>query len=263
MMQRAVVVLFPILLALTFSGSANAQVIRFPTPTPTPRPSPSPTPTPEPRVLPCPNVNVQAQPAQMIKDGQPVTFSVNIGGGDPRIQPTILWNLSAGSVKDGQNTRRLTVDSTGAGASLDREIKADVWVGGYAPECVLQASATVKIIAPAAKFGEFGEVADDVLKQNLKVLTDFLTQSPDNLYLIAYAGRKSERGFTVNWVRRIKAGLFTANVDPRRIMAIDGGFREEPTFEFWIVPKGSEPPRPAPTVDRSEIVYPPNPPKKP
>lgn len=200
----------------------------------------------------------------MVKDGAQVLFALNIGGGDSRIQPTILWNLSAGSVKDGQNTRRLTVDSTGAGASFDREIKADVWVGGYAPECVLQASATVKVIPPAAKFGEFGEVADDVLKQNLKVLSDFLAQSPDNLYLIAYAGRKSERGFTVNWVRRMKTGLFSANIDPRRIMAMDGGFREEPMFEFWIVPKGSEPPRPAPTVDRSEIVYPPTAqPKKP
>jgi len=263
-MQRAIVVLFPILLALSLAGMVRAQIIRFPTPTPTPRPSPSPTPTPEPRILPCPNVSVQAQPGQAVKDGQPVSFAANIGGGDPRIQPTLIWNLSAGTIKEGQNTRRLVVDSTGAGSSLDREIKADVWVGGYAPECLLQASYTVKIIAPAVKFGEFGEVAEDVLKRNLKIVSDFLAQSPDNLYLIAYAGRKSERGFTFKWVQRMKADLIAAGISQRRIMAMDGGFREEPLFDFWIVPIGSEPPRPMPTVDRREIVYPPNPqPKKP
>ena len=255
-MQRAIVVLFPILLVCSLASTARAQIIRFPTPTPTPRPSPSPTPTPEPRVLPCPNVSVQAQPGQAVKDGSPVTFVANIGGGDPRIQPTLIWNLSAGLMKDGQGTRRITVDSTGAGASLDREIKADVWIGGYAPECVLQASANVKVIAPATKFGEFGEVADDVFKRNLKIMSDFLVQSPDNLYLIGYAGRKSDRGLVFNWVKRMKAEFTIAGIAPRRIIAIDGGFREEPMFEFWIVPMGAEPPRPTPTVDRSEIVYP-------
>ena len=263
-MQRAIVVLFPILLALSLAGTARAQIIRFPTPTPTPRPSPSPTPTPEPRVLPCPNVSVQAQPGQAVRDGQPVTFALNIGGADARVLPTILWNLSAGTVKDGQGTRRLTVDSTGSGSAPDRQIVADVWVGGYAPECLLQASATVKIIAPATKFGEFSEVEADVLTQNLKIVSDFLAQSPDNLYLIAYAGRKSERGFTFKWVQRIKAELTAAGIAPRRILAMDGGFREDPLFDFWIVPQGSEAPRPTPTVDRREIVYPPNPqPKKP
>jgi hypothetical protein len=189
---------------------------------------------------------------------------LNIGGGDPKVAPTIIWSLSAGMMKDGQGTRRIAVDSTGAGNSPERVIKADVWVGGYAPECVLQASAAVRIIAPAVKLGEFGEVPDDVLKVHLKTLNDFLSQSPDNLYLIAYAGRKSERGFIFKWVQRIKAELITAGIAPRRIIAMDGGFREEPLFDFWIVPTGADPPRPTPTIDRREIIYPANPqPKKP
>ena len=255
-MRKFVVVLLPVLFALS-AGSARAQIFRFPTPTPTPRPTPSPTPTPEPRVLPCPNISIQPQSGQVAKDGGPVLFALNIGGGDPKIFPTIVWNLSAGTIRDGQGTRRLTVDSTGAGSSPDRQIVADVWVGGYAPECSLQASATVKIIAPAAKFGEFGEIAPDALTKNLKVLSDFLSRSPDNLYLIGYAGRKSERGFASNWVRRMKTDLLSAGIAQRRIMAMDGGFREEPVFEFWIAPAGAEPPRPTPTVDRREIVYPP------
>jgi len=191
-----------------------------------------------------------------VRDGQRVNFTTNIAGGDPKVVPTIVWSTSAGAITQGNNTRRIEVDTTGAGASPDREVRADVWVGGYAPECVLQAVGTVKIIAPAAKFGEFGMVDDQTLKSNLDALTTFLTQSPDNLYVIAYAGRNSERGFTYNWLKRMKDALVGAGITPRRISAVDGGFREEPLFDFWIVPIGAEPPRPAPTVNRNEIVYP-------
>ena len=179
-MQRAFVV-FLVLSFLLLVGTAGAQVVRLPTPTPSPRPTPSPTPTPDPRSVPCPNVSVQPQGAQLVRDGQSVNFAANIVGGDPKIQATMLWSTSAGTIKQGQYTRSIEVDSTGAGSTPDREIRADLWVGGYAPECLLQASAKVKIIAPPVKFGEFGEVKPDVLTVNLKALADFLEQSPDNL----------------------------------------------------------------------------------
>lgn len=262
-MNRALVVLLPVLVTFSFTGAA-AQVYRPPFGTPTPTPRPSPSPTPEPRPGPCPNVTVQPQGAQTVRDGQVTNFMANIAGGDSRVQPTILWSTTAGTIRDGQHTRRIEVDTTGAGSGSERELKAEVWVGGYAPDCVLQASAKVKIIPPAFKFGEFGEVSAETLKKNLDALSQFLSQSPDNLYLIGYAGRKSERGFTANWVRRIKEDLLAAGLAPRRIMAMDGGFREEPIFDFWIVPVGAEPPRPTPTVNRNEIVYPkPTPTKKP
>jgi hypothetical protein len=255
-MKIAAAKLLPFLLFLSFyaTGAAAQYVIRTPTPTPTPRPSP--TPTPEPRNVPCPSIGVQPQSGPQVRDGQKTGFIANIAGGDPKVIPVLLWSTSAGFITQGQGTRRIEVDTTGAGSAPDREIRADIWVGGYAPECQSQASATVKIIAPAAKFGDFGEVAPDVLERNLKALADYMAQSPDNLWLIAYAGRNSERGFTFAWIKRIKDGLIQAGVPPRRIMAIDGGFHEQPLFDFWIVPIGAEPPRPAPTVDRSEIVYP-------
>lgn len=255
-MQRAVVVFFPVLFLFSLVDAASAQVV-FPTPTPTPRPRPSPTATPEPRPVPCPTVTVRAQSPRPIRDGQTVAFTANIAGGDRKVVPMIIWNTSAGVIKDGQNTRQITVDSTGAGSSYDRELKAEVWVGGYAPECYLQASGTVKVIAPAEKFGEFGEISADALKENMEALANFLSQSQDRLFLIGYAGRKSERGFTFRWMNQIKAALVAAGISSRRIVAMDGGFREEPLFDFWIVPAGAEPPRPAPTVKRSEIVYPP------
>lgn len=253
-MKRAVLLLLPVLLGLSFVGVMAQGHSVFGTPTPTPRASPSP--TPEPKSGPCPNITVQAQGQQPLRDGQTINFAVNIVGGDPKVQATMLWSTSAGTIKQGQYSPRIEVDSTGAGGTSDRQLSAEVWVGGYAPECLLQAKAAVKIIAPATKFGEFGEVGPETLTANIKTLANFLEQSQDNVYVFAYAGRKSDRGFAFTWVKRLKDELTMAGVAARRVAAVDGGFREEPIFEFWIVPAGAEPPRPTPTVNRNEIVYP-------
>ena len=253
MTKRIISAFLPALFFLLLSGSARAQfVFGTPTPTPTPRPTPKVTPT----TAPCPTISVQAQPGGQVRDGQRVFFAVNIAGGDPKVFPTTLWSTSAGFITQGQNTRRIEVDTKDAGNTPDRDLRAEVWVGGYSGECMLQASASVRIIPPAAKFGEFGVVDDETLKKHIETLANFLSQSPDNLFLIGYAGRNNERNFTFTWLSRIREGLVAAGVPPRRINAVDGGFREEPLFDFWTVPIGADLPRPMPTVKRSEIVYP-------
>ena len=258
-MKIAVVAILPLLFTfsiITINAQPRYPFPGIPTPTPTPRPQRSPTPTPEPRALPCPKVTVQAQSAKQVRDGQPVSFGVNIAGGDPKVQPTLLWSTNGGFIKDGQGSRKIDVDTTGAGGLPDGELVADVWVGGYAPECVIQEKAKIKVIAPAAKFGEFGELSPKAVSENLAALANYMSQTQDNIYFFAYAGRKSERGFAGNWLRKMKDELVVAGLAPRRVIAMDGGFREEPAFEFWIVPIGAEPPRPSPTVRRDEIVYP-------
>lgn len=206
----------------------------------------------------CSVVSVQAQPAGTVREGQKIFFTANYQVTDPHATLTIIWNSSAGSITQGQGTNRIEVDTTGAGSTPEREVKADIWVSGMAPDCVLQASSAVKIIPPASKFGEFGEVNSETLSTNLKSLADFMTQnqSQDVLYVIAYAGRNSERGFTQSWVKKIKDGLTGAGLADSKVYAMDGGFREQPLFDFWIVPNGAEPPRPSPTIKRNEIVYP-------
>ncbi len=267
-MRKSVVILvsalsvFSVNFAMAQSRSPFGKTNATPTPTPTVSPSPTP---PANAAAACPKVSIQALGSRTVRDGQPVSITASITGGDPKVSPLLVWSLSAGTVKEGQGTRKIEVDTTGSGNSLDRQVVADLWLGGYAPECGSpQASVAVKIIPPAAKFGEFGELPPDVLATNLKALAEFLSQSQDNLYLIGYAGRKSERGFAAIWLRKMKEMLTVEGVAARRVIAIDGGFRDEPLFDFWIVPIGAEPPRPAPTVNRNEIVYPRNaPPKKP
>ena len=242
----------PVLFLLSLTGMANAQGVPA---KPAPPPNPVPTATPPAGPPPCPKVTVQGQPNQA-RHGERIFFSANIAGGDPKVTPTIVWSTSGGSIIQGHNSRRIEVDTTGSPPTADREIRGEVWVGGYQPECLLQASSTVKMIPPPAKFGEFGVVDDETFKRNMDALSKFLAQSPDNLHVIVYAGRNSERGFTQNWFKRIREALVAAEILPRRVSGVDGGYREEPLLEFWIVPVGVDPPRPQPTIKRSDIVTP-------
>ena len=253
-MQKAVFGFFAILFSLSLLVTARAESAS-PTPTPTPKPPP-PLAAPPPGPAPCPSVSVHVQGPPQVRDGQRVGFVANIAGGDPRVLPTIVWNTPGGAITQGHNTRRIEVDTTGAGSTSYGDVKAEVWVGGYAPECVLQASATVKVIGPPVKFTEFGVVDEETLKRNLETVSAAVAQSPDNLFLIAYAGRNSERGFAQNWLRKVRDTLVTAGIPTARIDGADGGFREEPFFEVWTIPVGAETPRPSPTIKRSEIVYP-------
>ena len=203
---------------------------------------------------PCPRLEIQGPSGKILRDGQPVSFGVNIAGGDNNIAPTIIWNVSAGTITSGQGTRTIHVDSTGAGS--DRQIVADLWVGGYAPECVLQASAAVRVAGPANKFDEFGELTAEKESERLAALVSAATSTNDHVVVFAYAGRTNVRGHAGNMLRRIKTQLAASGLQGERISITDAGFREQPAVELWLVPEGSEAPRPSPTVDRKEIVYP-------
>ncbi|HEY2867009.1 MAG TPA: hypothetical protein VGJ02_07950 [Pyrinomonadaceae bacterium] len=250
-MPRTTRVLLPFVFALLSAFPIPAQSFDpFATPTPTPAPKP----TPQARVYGCPSMTVQPLNRRQIRDGQTVGFVANISGGDPKVMPNIIWSTSAGTITTGQGSRQITLDTTGAGSSPDRMIKVDVWVGGYAAECMLQGSASARIIPSAIKFGDFGKLSDEAEKKNLKTLADYMAQVPDNVWLIVYAGRDSARGFAYTQAKKMKDELVANGVPSHRIISLDGGYMEKPLFDFWIVPFGAQPPRPNPTIDRSEIM---------
>lgn len=203
----------------------------------------------------CPRIEIQNGAGQrVVREGNVVTLLANIQGGDPKVVPQIIWSVNGGSIKDGQQTRKVEVDTSGAGTY--REITADIWVGGYAGECVTQASATVRVVPPAAKADEFAELEPEKENERLSSLAASVAQTDDNLFIIAYAGRTSARGYAGNALRRMRTHLASTGLEANRVMVLDGGFREQPAFEVWVVPQGAEGPKAAPTVDRREIVYP-------
>ena len=204
---------------------------------------------------PCPQMQIQSQ-ARTVREGQPVSFTARITGGDKNVTPSILWNVSAGSIRDGQGTPRIDVDSTGAGEY--RAIQAEVWLGGFPPECPAQSTPfRIAIIPPAAKIDEFGPIAVEDENEKLAQEVRAAQFGNDKVYVIGYAGRSSERMFASTSLRRMRDQILKSGFPAARVAAYDGGFREQPAVEVWVVPEGAEPPKPTPTIERKDIVYPP------
>lgn len=216
--------------------------------------------TTNPPANPCPQVELRAPQEQIVKDGEQVGFAVVLAGGTPVSTPMIVWSTSAGSIASGQGTRNVRVDTNGAGQ--DRQLRVDVWVGGYPPECSVQGSTTLRVAPPASKVSEFGEIALEQENEMLKEFATALMSSNDNAYVFGYAGRNNVRGYTNATLKRIKTQLIADGIPYERIAFIDGGFREKPSIELWVVPVGADAPRATPTVNAKEIVFPKAPPAK-
>lgn len=183
--MKIVIGLLPILIT-ALAICATAQ-------TPPPKPQPPVTnPPAAPVVAPCPQIQVQTA-TQPVREGTPVAFTAVLTGGDPAVSPILSWTTSSGVVANGQGTRSISVDTTGAG--VDRQIIADLLIGGYSAECTNQATATVAIAAPAKKVEEFGEIAGTEESERLDKLVPLLAPYPDRLYIFAYAGRNNVRGY--------------------------------------------------------------------
>ena len=202
----------------------------------------------------CPKIEIRSPMNQIVREGTPVTFSAAQTGGDAAVAPTFVWSTSAGIIMSGQGTRNISVDSNGA--ALDRQITASLWVSGYPGECASQFSQIVKVAGPAIKFDEFAELKPDLEAEHIKSLTDSLYGVNDNIFVITYAGRNSPRSYATAALKRIKAQIVLNGVTSDRIGIIDGGFREEPAFELWIVPVGADMPKSTPTIKAKDIIYP-------
>ena len=72
-------------------------------------------------------------------------------------------------------------------------------------------------------------------------------------YVIIYAGRASRAGQADMLGRRTMDYLVTTRgVDARRIVFINGGYRDQDFIEIWLCPPGAKPPQPSPTVQPGE-----------
>jgi hypothetical protein len=85
-------------------------------------------------------------------------------------------------------------------------------------------------------------------------LEDFrekLLKEPNTkVYIIAYGGREDNPGKARRYALRAKNWLAEwRGIDPKRIVAFDGGRREEFIVELWLVPNDARPPEPTPSIN--------------
>lgn len=102
-----------------------------------------------------------------------------------------------------------------------------------------------------SKFDEYSNIPFNDEKARLDNFAAYLQQEPESKgYIIAYAGRRPHAGEAQARAERAKNYLIKERgVDAKRIVAIDGGHREELTVELYLVPRGVSAPTATPTVE--------------
>ena len=194
----------------------------------------------------CPTVNVSC-PASAVSGGAP-TFSVEASGGDGAVTPTFNWTVSNGTISSGQGTPSVSLDLAGASGS----VTATVDVGGYDRSCSTSASCTTSIEqAPQArKVDEYGKLAARAAEARLDNFALELMNDPmAQAHILGYRAHAGRAGDGSKAATKAKDHLVKKRgVDASRVEAVDGGTRDVPTIELWVVPSGAMPPAPTPTV---------------
>jgi hypothetical protein len=180
---------------------------------------------------------------------------VSVAGGEMDVTPTYNWTVSDGAISSGQGTSSILVDTTGTGGPT---ITATVDVGGFPRHCSTSSSCTMQVSAkylPAAKFGEYVTADLTANKAELGRWVSALRQDPAAQgYLIAYGGRTSRPSDAMTAANN--ATDYTMNIlkmAGERTLSGDGGYREEPTIELWIAPRGGAVPMAKPSVAPADV----------
>jgi len=209
---------------------------------------PAPTPTAKETIV-CPTVTVRGDGYVRQRD-QPLTFTTHLSAWQVYSFPgaTFNWTVSAGRIVSGAGTDRLTVD---ASQTDIRTVIARVSVGGLSIECANTDAARTDVGIVPYKFDDFGHIRMGDLKARLDNFALYL-QLDNGLrgYVITYSARNGDPDQAKNWAGLMKDYLVsTRGLEPSQIETLPGGYREEQSGEFWLVPHGTSAPNPSPTVD--------------
>jgi hypothetical protein len=201
----------------------------------------------------CPVTQVSCPDMVYINDK--LQISADVRGGDPKGTQTFNWSVSAGSIESGQGTASIVVSTKGL--SDGESVTATVEVGGYDRDCgygQIASSCTTSVMkkAEARKLDEYGKLTPKEENEKLDRFTNELQMDPTSQgYVIAYGGRASRAGDAQKAADRAKDYLVNKRgLDPGRIVTVNGGYREQPAIELWVVPSRAPLPKPTPTVKR-------------
>ena len=201
----------------------------------------------------CPVTKVTCPDKVYINDKLEMT--ANVSGGDSNVMPTYNWSVSAGTIESGQGASTIAISTKDL--SDNESVTATVDVGGFSRDCgygQTAASCTTSVMkkAEARKLDEYGKLLLKEENERLDKFTMELQMDPTaQAYIIAYGGRLSRAGDAQKLADKAKVYLVTRRgVDRDRIVTIDGGHREQPAVELWLVPSRASLPKPTPTVKK-------------
>jgi len=202
----------------------------------------------------CPKLAVEALPLEAMKETT-LKFRVLLDGIKARRDLRFDWTAVSGTITAGQTKPTVTIDTQGSNAN---DLLVTVAVGGLPPNC----PATVSFKPPPpilcfAPFDTFGVLESEDEKARLDTFAVALHNDPTVLgYIIVYGGRRGRRGEAQAGADRARLYLINERgVDNGSIVMVEGGFREETTFEVFLVPPKAAPPTATPTIDERDVEF--------
>jgi hypothetical protein len=91
----------------------------------------------------CPQIIVSCPSS--FEDGEPITFTANVIGGNPNVVPSYNWTVAVGRIFEGQGTSSIRVDTLG----FAQTFTATVSILGFDQSCPATASCSILPGTPA------------------------------------------------------------------------------------------------------------------
>lgn len=203
----------------------------------------------------CPQVSIECP--DLTGDGKELTFRAVVADADPPLSLTYDWEVSGGTITSGHGTASITVDTMGFEG---QSVSARLSVGGLPEGCEGDAEACTSAdhnsdLPVTRLVGSFGSTNAEADRANLDALYDALQLEPGAQgYVVVYAGRRATAGEASKRGERARRYLVDEkSLEAARLVVLDGGHRDEVTYELFVVPTGAHPPSLSPTVDPSEV----------
>ncbi len=187
----------------------------------------------------CPTLSVSG-PSSAVKEGEMMTFTANAGGVDK-----YNWTVSAGTIKEGQGSAVITVDTSGVACGTSVTATAEMAGSDFCADCRTTSSASGDIGCPdkpkeATKVNEKGPAVDDDIKNDLQNIRDGeLGADPTAMLYIINTGSAKE---IAKRVKQLNKAIPFLGIDPSRVTIKNNGGSGAVNTEYWIVPAGAQPP---------------------
>jgi hypothetical protein len=202
----------------------------------------------------CPSIKVECP--EHVDPGNMMVCSAFISGLDDVSGLKFSWTVSRGVITKGKDSDSIVVDPT---REYPGVILATVEVKGLPRSCAKTASSHSMFYvreSSSTKIEEYGDVVLEVEQNYLDLLAQRLRDDPGAMpWIIAYAGRAAYENEAIERAEQAKRYLVEKHgIEPRRVVVVDGGFREVRSVELWLAEQGAlNDPFATPTLKRDQV----------
>ena len=186
----------------------------------------------------CPTISASG-PSGVVQPGQDMTFTATSSG-----DVTYNWTVSAGTIKSGQGTSSITVDTSSLTSNTNVTATVEISGANFCADCPKTASASGSVAPPIGPnlVDTYGKLSNDDVKARIDSFYTQLNNDPSSKgYIIIYgtpAQIKAARA-------QIDKAIAFRKYDPSRVTIVEGPPQgTDVQVKLYMVPAGATNPTP-------------------